>query len=131
MNIIILARNATLYSHQRLVEAAHKRGHTIRVINPLHCYMNISSLHPEVHYRGGEVIRNVDAIIPRIGASVTFYGTAVLRQFEMMGVFPLNESIAISRSRDKLRSLQLLSRKGIPLPVTGYAHSMEDTDDLI
>lgn len=131
MNIVILARNASLYSHQRLVEAAKKRGHEVRVINPLRCYMNISSHNPEVHYRGGELLTDIDAVIPRIGASVTFYGTAVLRQFEMMGVYPLNESIAITRSRDKLRSLQLLSRKGIPLPVTGFAHSIEDTDQLI
>jgi ribosomal protein S6--L-glutamate ligase len=131
MKIVILARNPKLYSHQRLVEAAKLRGHSIRIINPLHCYMNITSNRPSIHYRGGEIIENVDAVIPRIGASVTFYGTAVLRQFEMMGVFPLNESIAIARSRDKLRSMQLLSRKGIPLPVTGFAHSPQDTDDLI
>ncbi len=131
MKILIMARNPKLYSHQRLVEAAKARGHSIRIINPLHCYMNITSNKPAVHYRGGEVIKDVDAIIPRIGASVTFYGTAVLRQFEMMGVFPLNESMAIARSRDKLRSLQLLSRKGIPLPVTGFAHSPQDTNDLI
>lgn len=131
MKILIMARNPKLYSHQRLVGAAKARGHSIRIINPLLCYMNITSNKPLVQYRGGEVITDVDAIIPRIGASVTFYGTAVLRQFEMMGVFPLNESIAIARSRDKLRSLQLLSRRGIPLPVTGFAHSPQDTDDLI
>lgn len=131
MRILIMARNPHLYSHRRLVEAAKARGHSIRIINPLHCYMNIASSKPTVHYRGGEVIKNVDAIIPRIGASVTFYGTAVLRQFEMMGVFPLNESIAIARSRDKLRSLQLLSRKGVPLPVTGFAHSPLETESLI
>lgn len=131
MNIIILARNPYLYSHARLLEAAEVRGHKVRIINPLHCYMNISAHKPEVHCRGGDVIKDVDAIIPRIGASVTFYGTAVLRQFEMMGVFALNESVAISRSRDKLRSLQLLSRKGINMPVTGFAHNPDDTDDLI
>lgn len=131
MKILIMARNPKLYSHKRLVEAAKKRGHSIRIINPLHCYMNITSNKPTVHYRGGELLTGYDAVIPRIGASVTFYGTAVLRQFEMMGVFPLNESIAIARSRDKLRSLQLLSRKGIPLPVTGFAHSPQDTGDLI
>lgn len=130
MKIIILARNPDLYSHKRLVEAAEKRGHDIRILNPLNCYMNISAHKPEVHYRS-EIIREVDAIIPRIGASITFYGTAVLRQFEMMGVFPLNESMAISRSRDKLRSLQLLSRKGINMPVTGFAHSVNNTADLI
>ncbi len=131
MKIAILARNAHLYSHKRLIEAAKKRGHSIRVINPLHCYMNISPHKPEVHYRGGEILSGLDAIIPRIGASVTFYATAVLRQFEMMGVYPLNESVAIARSRDKLRSLQILSRKGISMPTTGFAHSPHDTDDLI
>lgn len=131
MNIVILARNPQLYSHKRLIEAARARGHEVRVINPLHCYMNISAHKPEVHYRGGKIIQDVDAIIPRIGASITFYGTAVLRQFEMMGVYPVNESLAITRSRDKLRCLQLLARKGISLPVTGFAHSPLDTDDLI
>jgi len=92
--------------------------------------MNINSVHPEIHYKG-EVLTGFDAVIPRIGASVTFYGTAVLRQFEMMNVYPLNESVSISRSRDKLRSLQLLSRKGIGLPVTGFAHSPDDVDDLL
>ena len=131
MKLAILARNPTLYSHKRLVEAAKARGHDIKIINPLHCYMDISPHKPEVHYRGGKLLNDFDAIIPRIGASITFYGTAVVRQFEMMGVYPLNESIAISRSRDKLRSLQLLARKGISLPVTGFAHSPQDTDDLI
>jgi ribosomal protein S6--L-glutamate ligase len=92
--------------------------------------MNIASFKPSMHY-DGEELKDFDAIIPRIGASVTFYGSAVVRQFEMMGTFSLNESVAISRSRDKLRSLQLLSRKGIGLPVTGFAHSPDDTDDLL
>jgi ribosomal protein S6--L-glutamate ligase len=92
--------------------------------------MNIVSHKPEIHYKGQKLER-MDAVIPRIGASVTFYGTAVLRQFEMMDVFPANESVGISRSRDKLRSLQLLSRKGIGLPVTGFAHSPDDIQDLI
>jgi ribosomal protein S6--L-glutamate ligase len=130
LNIVVLSRNDSLYSTQRLVEAGEQRGHTVRVIDPLRCYMNISTAHPTVHYKG-EVLENVDAVIPRIGASVTFYGTAVVRQFEMMGVFPLNESVAISRSRDKLRSLQLLSRKGIGMPVSGIAYSPDDTQDLI
>lgn len=130
MKIAILARNPGLYSHKRLVEAAKERGHDIRIINPLNCYMKISAHKPEVHYKG-EKLEVFDAIIPRIGASVTFYGTAVVRQFEMMGVYSLNESIAISRSRDKLRSLQLLARRGISLPVTGFAHSPHDTDHLI
>ena len=130
MKIAILSRNAKLYSSRRLAEAARQRNHEVRVIDPLHCYMNITSHRPSIHYKG-QVIEGYDAVIPRIGASVTFYGTAVLRQFEMMGVFPLNESVAITRARDKLRSLQLLSRKGIGLPVTGFAHSPDDIKDMI
>ncbi len=130
MKIGILSRKPELYSTRRLVEAAQHRGHEVHVINPLLCYMNITSHHPSVHYKG-ESLLGFDAIIPRIGASITFYGTAVVRQFEMMGVYCLNESVAISRSRDKLRSLQLLARKGIGLPVTGFAHSTKFTDDLI
>lgn len=130
MKIGILSRKAELYSTRRLVEAARDRQHEVHVINPLRCYMNITSHSPEVHYKG-ERLQGFDAIIPRIGASITFYGTAVVRQFEMIGVFCLNESVPISRSRDKLRSLQLLARKGIGLPVTGFAHSTKYTDDLI
>ena len=130
MKIVILSRRSSLYSTRRLVEAANARGHEVRVVDTLRCYMNIASHKPEIHYRG-ENLGDFDAVIPRIGASITFYGTAVLRQFEMMGVYPLNESVAISRSRDKLRSLQLLSRKGIGLPVTGFAHSPDDIEDLI
>jgi ribosomal protein S6--L-glutamate ligase len=130
MKIAILSRNPKLYSTSKLVEAAKERGHETRVLDVLHCYMNITSHRPSIHYKG-ESMSGFDAVIPRIGASVTFYGTAVLRQFEMMGVFPLNESVAISRSRDKLRSLQLLARKGIGLPVTGFAHAPDDIQDLI
>ena len=130
MKIAILSRGPQLYSTRRLVEAAEQHGHVAQVINPLRCYMNITSHKPGVHYRGAP-LEPFDAVIPRIGASITFYGTAVLRQFEMMGVYTLNESVAISRSRDKLRSLQLLARKGIGLPVTGYAHSPDDTEDLV
>lgn len=130
MKIAVLSRNANLYSTRRLVEAAQERGHEVRVIDTLRAYMNITSHKPSIHYKGEE-LEHFDAIIPRIGASITFYGTAVLRQFEMMGVFPLNESVAISRSRDKLRSLQLLARKGVGLPVTGFAHSPDDIPDLI
>ncbi len=130
MKIAILSRGPSLYSTRRLVEAAEQHGHEAKVINPLRCYMNITSHKPEVHYQGA-VLEGFDAVIPRIGASITFYGTAVLRQFEMMGVFTLNESVAISRSRDKLRSLQLLARRGIGLPVTGFAHSPDDTRDVI
>ncbi|MEM6817254.1 MAG: 30S ribosomal protein S6--L-glutamate ligase [Pseudomonadota bacterium] len=130
MKIAILSRNANLYSTRRLKAACVERGHEVRVIDHLRCYMNIASHKPAVHYKGEE-LSGFDAVIPRIGSSVTFYGTAVVRQFEMMGVFPLNESVAISRSRDKLRSLQLMSRKGIGMPVTGFAHSPDDTDDLL
>lgn len=130
MKIAILSRNPKLYSTHRLVEAAKQRGHEVRVLDVLRCYMNITSHHPSIHYKG-ESLEGFDAVIPRIGASVTFYGTAVLRQFEMMGVYPLNESVAITRSRDKLRAMQLLSRKGIGLPVTGFAHSPDDIQDLI
>jgi ribosomal protein S6--L-glutamate ligase len=130
MKIAILSRNAKLYSTQRLIEAAKLRRHEVRVFDVLRCYMNIASHRPSIHYKG-EDITGFDAVIPRIGASVTFYGTAVLRQFEMMGVYPLSESVAITRSRDKLRSLQLLARKGIGLPVTGFAHAPDDIDDLL
>ena len=130
MKIAVLSRNPNLYSTRRLVEAGRERGHEMHVIDTLRAYMNITSHKPSIHYKGVE-LEPFDAVIPRIGASITFYGTAVLRQFEMMGVFPLNESVAISRSRDKLRSLQLLSRKGVGLPVTGFAHSPDDIPDLI
>jgi ribosomal protein S6--L-glutamate ligase len=130
MKIAILSRKESYYSTRRLVEAGTERGHEMQVIDTLRCYMNIATHRPEIHYNG-EALTGFDAVIPRIGASITFYGTAVLRQFEMMGVYPLNESVAISRSRDKLRSLQLLSRKGIGLPVTGFAHSPDDIQDLI
>ena len=130
MKIAVLSRNPRLYSTRRLVEAGQQRGHEMVVIDTLRAYMNIASHKPQIHYRG-KPLEGFDAVIPRIGASVTFYGCAVLRQFEMMGVYPLNESVAISRSRDKLRALQLLSRKGIGLPVTGFAHSPDDIPDLI
>jgi ribosomal protein S6--L-glutamate ligase len=130
MKIAILSRNPRLYSTRRLVEAAEARGHEVRVLDALRCYMNISSNKPMLHYRG-EDLPTYDAVIPRIGASITFYGTAVLRQLEMMGVYPVNESVAVTRSRDKLRSLQLLSRKGIGMPVTGFANSPDDIPDLI
>ncbi|MCB1790060.1 MAG: 30S ribosomal protein S6--L-glutamate ligase [Gammaproteobacteria bacterium] len=130
MKIAILSRNPKLYSTRRLVEAAKEHGHEVRVLDALRCYMNITSMRPSIHYKGEDLV-GFDAVIPRIGASVTFYGTAVLRQFEMMGVYPLNESVAITRSRDKLRSLQLLARKGIGLPVTGFAHSPDDVQDML
>lgn len=130
MKIGILSRNSSLYSTQRLIEACKERGHDYKVIDALRCYMNINSEKPEIHFKG-EQLSEFNAIIPRIGASVTFYGTAVLRQFEMMGVYPVNESVAISRSRDKLRSMQLLSRKGIGMPITGFASKPDDIKDLL
>ena len=130
MRVGILSRNPELHSTIRLVEAASERRHDVHVINHVLCYMSIVSHRPEIHYKG-ENLQGFDAIIPRIGTSVTFYGTAVVRQFEMMGVYCVNESVAISRSRDKLRSLQLLARRGIGLPVTGFAHSTKFTADLI
>ena len=130
MKIAILSRSSSIYSTKRLVEAGKARGHEVEVIDTLKCYMDITSKKPMVHYQD-RILDDFDAIIPRIGASITFYGTAVIRQFEMMGVSSLNESVAISRARDKLRSLQLLSRKGIGLPITGFAHSTKMTQELI
>jgi ribosomal protein S6--L-glutamate ligase len=130
MKIALLCRNAGLYSHRRLVEAAETRGHEIDVIDHLRCYIDIASNDPEIHYQG-QSLKGYDAVIPRIGASVTFFGTAVLRQFEMMGVYPVNESVGISRSRDKLRSMQLLSRQGIGLPVTVFAHRTSDAAEVL
>jgi ribosomal protein S6--L-glutamate ligase len=130
MRIAILSRSSNIYSTRRLKEAAKERGHEVRVVDTLRCYMNIASHRPQIHYRGDK-LEDYDAVIPRIGASITFYGTAVLRQFEMMGTFPLNESVAVTRSRDKLRSLQLLARRGIGLPVTGFARTTKDIGDLI
>ncbi len=130
MKIAILSRKPSLFSTRRLKEAGEQRGHEMHVIDYARCYMNITSRRPAVMFQG-KVLEGYDAVIPRIGASYTFYGTAVVRQFEMMGVFPANESQAISRSRDKLRCLQLLAREGIGLPVTGFAHSTRDTEGLI
>lgn len=130
MKIGILSQFPQLYSTQRLIAACQSRGHEAVVINTLNCYMNINSIKPSIHYEGEELV-GFDAIIPRIHASVTFYGCAVVRQFEMMGVFVANDSIAIARSRDKLRALQLLSRKGIGMPITGFANKPNDIPDLI
>ena len=130
MKIAILSRNPKLYSTRKLVAAARKRGHKVEIIDVLRCYMNIAPSDPQIHYNGKR-LQGFDAIIPRIGASVTFYGTTVVRPYEMMGVYCLNESVAITRSRDKLRALQLLARKGVGLPVTGFAHAPDDTGSLI
>lgn len=130
MKILMMARNANLYSHRRLVEAAQARGHTIDVIDTLQVYMNVATHTSQIKYKG-QPLSGYDAVIPRIGASITMYGLAVLRQLEMMGVWSLNESVAIGRSRDKLRSFQLLARKGIGLPITAFGHSTKYTDDMI
>lgn len=130
MKIAILSRGPKLYSTRRLVEAIEGAGHDAHVVNYLRCSMDITSNRPAVIYQG-ERLEGFDAVIPRIGASQTFYGTAVVRQFEMTGVFSVAESVAIQRSRDKLRSLQLLARAGIGLPVTGFAHATKDIDGLI
>ena len=130
MKIAILSRNASLYSTSRLVEAGRKRGHRVRVLDPLRCYMRISHQGFEMHYKG-RALSGFDAVIPRIGSSITFYGTAVLRQFEMMGVYTPNSSDAVLRARDKLRSLQLLAREGIDLPRTVFGDYPDDTADLL
>ena len=132
MKIAVLSRNAKLYSTGRLIEAAKIRGHDVRVVDHVRCFMDITSSQPSIHYRGEEFVSSdFDAVIPRIGASVTFYGAAVVRQFEMMGVYSVNESVAISRSRDKLRSMQLLSGKEIGIPTTAFANSPDDVNGLI
>jgi ribosomal protein S6--L-glutamate ligase len=113
-----------------LVEAAEQRGHEVYVLDTLKCYMDIASMRPSIHYNDVK-LDPFDAVIPRIGASITFYGAAVLRQFEMMGTYPLNESVAITRSRDKLRSIQIMARAGIGLPLTGFAHFPQNTQNLI
>ncbi len=130
MRIGILSREPDCYSTRRLVEAGIARGHKVDVIDTLHCYMDITSSKPTVR-AAGEALPKYDAIIPRIGSTVTFYGTSVVRQFEMMGTFSVNSSVAISQSRDKLWSLQLMSRKGIGMPRTGFANEPDDIKDLI
>ncbi|MGH6866458.1 MAG: 30S ribosomal protein S6--L-glutamate ligase [Methyloceanibacter sp.] len=130
MKIALLARNPNLYSHRRICEAARARGHEIEVINTLRVSINITSKRPALYYRKRS-LEGFDAVIPRIGASVTFYGLAVLRQFEVMGVYPLNESVAIGRSRDKLRCLQLLARRGIGLPTTAFTNDPKQAEDVI
>ena len=130
MKIAVLSRNAELYSTRRLVDTAIARGHQVEVIDPTLCYMNIHHNALSIHFRGA-ALEGFDAVIPRIGASITFYGNAVLRQFEMMGVYCLNTADAISRARDKLNSMQLLARDGIGLPVTGFADKPGDIPDLI
>ena len=132
MKIAILSRSSNIHSTKRLLQAATQRGHEVRVVDHVRCFMDITSDRPSLHYQDEEfAAEHFDAVIPRIGASVTFYGTAVVRQFEMMGVYSVNESVAITRSRDKLRSLQLLSRRGVGIPVTAFARSPDDVPGLI
>ncbi len=131
LKIALLASNPELYSNKRLIEAGEERGHEMHFINIRQCYMNISSTEPEVHYRGGQLLDDIDAVIPRIKPSMTFYGCAVAKQFQSVGAYCLNNSIAIASSRDKLRSLQLLSNNSIPMPTTGFANSPMDTNDII
>ncbi|MDA8562086.1 30S ribosomal protein S6--L-glutamate ligase [Gammaproteobacteria bacterium] len=130
MKIAILSRNKNIYSTNRLLKAAEARGHEVRVIDYMRCYMNITSKKPSVHYNS-EVLERFDAIIPRIGAKKTFYGASIVRQFETIGTYSINPSIGITRSRDKLRSQQLLAMRGIDMPITGFAHATSDVDDLI
>jgi ribosomal protein S6--L-glutamate ligase len=130
MKLAILSRNSSLYSTRRLVEAAREQGHTVRVLDPLRCYMRIACEGFAVHYKG-KPLTGVDAVIPRIGASVTRYGTAVLRQFELMGSCTPNPSDAILRARDKLRAHQLLAAEGIHMPVTVFGDNPDDTNDLL
>ncbi len=130
MNIFILSRNKNLYSTSRLIEAGNSMGHNIRVIDYMRCYMNITASKPSIYY-GGESLGKVDAVIPRIGASNTFYGTAVVKQFEMMGSYCVNTSDAIANSRDKLRSLQILAETGINMPITGFASHTKDIEGVI
>ena len=130
MNIFILSRNKNLYSTSRLVEAGNKLGHNVRVVDYMRCYMNITSRKPTIFY-GGESLGKVDAVIPRIGASNTFYGTAVVKQFEMMDSYCVNTSDAIANSRDKLRSMQILAEAGINMPITGFASHTKDIEGVI
>ena len=130
MRIAMLARNPNLYSHRRLVDAAEARGHRIEIIHTTRCYVNITAHRPQVMYED-RPLSGFDAVIPRIGASITLYGLAILRQFEMMGVWTLNNSLSIGRARDKVRALQLLSREGLGLPVTGFANSASQAEEII
>lgn len=130
MNILVLSVNKNLYSTKRLVEEAKNKGHKVEVIKPTDCYMDVSTGTPMVYYKKRK-LNKFDAVIPRIGASITSYGMAIVRQFEMMGVYCVNSSNAIGRSRDKLRSLQILSQKGLPLPKTSFASSTQQTGMLI
>ncbi|MGV3696454.1 30S ribosomal protein S6--L-glutamate ligase [Flavobacterium sp.] len=131
LRIGLLASNPELYSNKRIMESGEMRGHEMHFLNIKECYMKLDAHNPEIHYRGGKVLDNFDAVIPRIRPSITFYGCALTRQFEAMKVYCLNSAAAITQSRDKLFSLQLLLRNGVDIPTTGFANSPLDTDDLI
>lgn len=131
LKIALLASNPNLYSNRRIIEAGEERGHDIEFINIKDCYIKLDSKHPEMHYRGGRTLNDFDAIIPRIRPSATFYGCALTRHFEGIGAYVLNSASAITQSRDKLHSLQLLIKSGLPIPTTGFANSPLDTEDLI
>ena len=130
MKLAILSRNSKLYSTRRLVEAARQRGHSVRVLDPLRCYMHIASDGFDMHYKGAP-LADYNAVIPRIGTSITRYGSAVLRQFELMGAYTPNTSDAILKARDKLRAHQLLAAQGIGLPTTVFGDNPDDTEDLL
>ena len=131
LKIAVLASNPELYSNRRIMEAGEIRGHEMHFLNIKECYMKLDATKPEIHYRGGKILSDFDAVIPRIRPSITFYGCALTRQFEAMKVFCLNSAAAITQSRDKLYSLQLLLNHGVDIPTTGFANSPLDTDDLI
>lgn len=131
MKIAVLASNPDLYSNKRIMEAGIERGHEMRFINISNCYMDITANKPEIHYRGGEILKKFDAVIPRVRPALTFYGTAVLRQFEMQGAYCLNGPVSIARAQDKLRTMQLMCSEDVDIPRTGFAHSPLDTKDLI
>ena len=131
LRIGLLASNPELYSNKRIMEAGEMRGHEMHFLNIKECYMKLDAKNPEIHYRGGRILNEFDAVIPRIRPSITFYGCALTRQFEALKVFCLNSSTAITQSRDKLFSLQLLLNHGVEIPTTGFANSPLDTNDLI
>lgn len=131
LKIGLLASNPDLYSNRRIIEAGEERGHNMEFLYIKDCYIKLDGKNPEMHYRGGRILNDFDAIIPRIRPSMTFYGCALTRHFEAMGVYTLNSAAAITKSRDKLYSLQLLINNGLPIPTTGFANSPLDTEDLI
>lgn len=131
LKIALLASDPELYSNQRILEAGDERGHDMQFLNIKQCYMKLDATEPEAHYRGGKILEHIDAVITRIRPSMTFYGCALSRQFESMGIHTVNTSESITKSRDKLYSLQLMLKNGINIPTTGFANSPMDTNDLI